>query len=229
MPAYIIAKKAGGLGPVEQTKRTISDLTHRLQGKSEIETLLEHTYTNPPFAGKLAVDSLKHPLLKKFDSEDTWVVRKLKLEEQWSRSNIIFIISSLTSGEAFLKVRKIMEERAAKPLHKECLITIGATATFEELVQAALEPENLKLLKENGFTTINFQCGDSLNTFHELKPANSGMELLAFDFNKEGLHEEIKACKEVPGKSAKGLAISHAGMFTFTSTYNLPPLTSCLL
>lgn len=219
MPAYLIAKQMGG--------HCFADLTLRLQGRSQIETILEHTFVNPPIASKLTADSFKHPLLKKFDSDNCWIVKQLKGEEQWNRSNIIFIVSPVTRGEAVVKHGKIMTARAtAETLRKECLITVGATASFEELVQAALEPENLKLLKDNGFTTINFQCGPSLNTFHELKPAASGLDLVAFDFNKDGLHQEIMACKEVPGKSAKGLAISHAGMFTFPPKKTLIKLHS---
>jgi hypothetical protein len=42
------------------------------------------------------------------------------------------------------------------------------------------------------------------------------LRLEAFDFKKEGLHDDIKACKMVEGKMEEGLVISHAGMSFFT-------------
>lgn len=110
-------------------------------------------------------------------------------------------------------------------LHKECLITVGATASFEQLIQAALSNEVLSKLKEYGFTTINFQCGGSLHVFHELKAdveKTYGMVLKGFAFKREGLHEDIKALKENPGKSEKGLAISHAGKVIVPKGHILP-------
>lgn len=156
---------------------------------------------------------LKHPLLQKLYNKRSGVVKALQLGEDWKRSNIIFIVSSVTKGAAGVKLTEIMKARkdGQEKLHKECLITVGATAVFQELIQAALEPDTLTKFREHGFTTINFQCGKSLNIFHDLKPDASGLELKAFDFNKDGLHEEIKACKAKDGASAQGLAISHAG------------------
>ncbi len=96
---------------------------------------------------------------------------------------------------------------------KECLITTGATAKFPELIQAALTPECLQAFVDNGFTHLNFQCGETFSYFADLKPADTkGLDIKAFDFNKNGLNKEMRACQEKEGISQKGLLICHAGM-----------------
>lgn len=95
---------------------------------------------------------------------------------------------------------------------KECFITIGATAKFTELIQAALTPECLQVFIDHGFTRLNFQCGDSLSSFEEFKPTETrGLEINAFDFNRNGLTKEMCACQARKGVSRKGLIICHAG------------------
>ena len=97
---------------------------------------------------------------------------------------------------------------------KECFITTGATAKFTELIQAALSPDCLQTFVDNGFTRLNFQCGDSMSAFEELKPADTpGLEIIGFDFNKNGLTKEMRACQEKRGVSKRGLVICHAGRF----------------
>ena len=103
-------------------------------------------------------------------------------------------------------------QQTEKKLRKECFVSVGATAPFEQLIQAALSPPVLAKLREHGFTTINFQCGDSLHVFNDVKPRNYlGTTIKAFDFKREGLKDDIKACKKVEGESEEGLAITHAG------------------
>jgi beta-1,4-N-acetylglucosaminyltransferase len=96
---------------------------------------------------------------------------------------------------------------------KECLITVGATAIFPELIQAALTQESLQAFVENGFTRLNFQCGESMSSFESLRPKDTrGLEVKAFDFNKNGLNKEMRATQAKEGVSKKGLVICHAGM-----------------
>lgn len=95
---------------------------------------------------------------------------------------------------------------------KECFITTGATAKFTELIQAALSPECLKIFVDNGFTRLNFQCGESMSAFEALKPTDTkGLEIRGFAFNKHGLSKEMRACREKKGVSRRGLVICHAG------------------
>jgi len=98
---------------------------------------------------------------------------------------------------------------------KECLITTGATAKFPELIQAALTPECLQAFADNGFTHLNFQCGETFSSFNDLKPVDTkGLDIKAFEFNKNGLNKEMRACQEKDGVSKKGLLICHAGAGT---------------
>lgn len=100
-----------------------------------------------------------------------------------------------------------------KKIDKECLITIGATAKFEELLRAALTPEVLQTFANNGFTRLNFQCGESYSEFESLRPTETyGLHIRAFDFNRNGLNKEMRLCQAKDGVSAKGLVICHAGM-----------------
>jgi beta-1,4-N-acetylglucosaminyltransferase len=100
-------------------------------------------------------------------------------------------------------------------MSKVCLITTGATAKFPELIQAALMPECLQAFVDNGFTHLNFQCGETFSTFNGLKPVDTkGLDITAFDFNKNGLNKEMRACQAKDGVSKKGLLICHAGMFS---------------
>ena len=96
---------------------------------------------------------------------------------------------------------------------KECLITIGATAKFPELIEAALSEDCLQKLAGNGFTHLNVQYGDLKDHFSRLKPADTkGLNIRGFGFNKSGLNAEIRACQAKPGVSEEGLVICHAGI-----------------
>jgi len=105
---------------------------------------------------------------------------------------------------------------------KECLVTIGATAKFPELIQATLSPGCLQAFADNGFTHLNFQCGDSMSSFQDLKPTDTkGLDIKAFDFNKNGLNKEMRACQAKEGVSRKGLVICHAGAGTILDAMRL--------
>jgi hypothetical protein len=95
---------------------------------------------------------------------------------------------------------------------KVCLILTGATASFDELVKEALEPDVLQRFREDGFTTIVFQVGKGLKYYQDLpKNENGNPSLRAFDFKKDGLTAEMMACQEKKGEAEEGLVISHAG------------------
>ena len=96
---------------------------------------------------------------------------------------------------------------------KECLITVGATAVFPELIEAALQEDVLEALARLGFTKLTFQVGESMEIFRRAKPKlvdSMGLEIIAFDFNPDGLSKELKACLGRDGR-AEGLVITHCG------------------
>lgn len=102
-------------------------------------------------------------------------------------------------------------------MHKECLITTGATAVFPELVTAALAPEALEAFARHGFTKLTFQVGEAIGLFRRAKPPKDecfGLQIEAFDFNENGLDEELRACLAEEGKSLQGMVITHAGEST---------------
>lgn len=102
-------------------------------------------------------------------------------------------------------------------MEKVCFITTGATAEFRELIEAVLTPECMKLFKQESFTTLNFQCGETFKNFEQLKlkrlqPADiEGLNINAFDF-KQGLTEDMRKCQAEAGVRLQGLVILHAGM-----------------
>ncbi|POS85304.1 hypothetical protein EPUL_003000 [Erysiphe pulchra] len=110
-------------------------------------------------------------------------------------------------------------------LRRECLVTTGATAVFPELIKSALSHGSLQALVNHKFTHITYQCGESLNIFKQWKPkVTYDLILNAFDFNQEGLSEEMKRCKARVGISEAGLVICHAGAGTILEAlrYGIP-------
>ena len=101
---------------------------------------------------------------------------------------------------------------------KRCFVTIGATAAFNSLVQAVLEPPFLESLKNAGYTELRVQYGTEGQRIFDEKVGDQlsseyGIEITGFDFDKSGLESEMKAAK---GSSAQneGTVISHAGSGT---------------
>ncbi|EKD14422.1 uncharacterized protein L3040_005745 [Drepanopeziza brunnea f. sp. 'multigermtubi'] len=104
---------------------------------------------------------------------------------------------------------------------KECFITTGATARFTELIQAVFAPESLQAFIDNGFTNLNFQCGDSISAFEQLRLTDTrGLVINGFDFNRNGLNKEMRAC-QAGNSSRKGLVICHAGAGTILDAMRL--------
>jgi len=101
---------------------------------------------------------------------------------------------------------------------KLCFVTIGATASFDSLIEAALSPKFLEALQASGYSDLVLQHGAEgsliLKEFHKTfgkSNANEwGINVYGFDFNKQGLGEEMRAAKGNPG-DAEGVVISHAG------------------
>ncbi|KUJ15615.1 glycosyl transferase [Mollisia scopiformis] len=109
-------------------------------------------------------------------------------------------------------------------MSKVCFVTTGATAEFSELIAAVLDPQCLQLLKKEGFTTLNIQCGETFKNVESMKPADTqGLAIHAFDF-KPDLHRDMRECQalEGPGCSRKqGLIILHAGAGTVMDAMRL--------
>jgi beta-1,4-N-acetylglucosaminyltransferase len=100
---------------------------------------------------------------------------------------------------------------------KLCFVTIGATASFDELIKSVLSNPFLEALKTANYTDLLLQHGlegqKILDEFKKLSSANnetSDIRVNGFAFNKKGLGEEMRAAKG-GADSAEGVVISHAG------------------
>lgn len=103
---------------------------------------------------------------------------------------------------------------------KLCFVTIGATASFDALIQAVLSQPFLEALQRAGYTHLLLQHGvegerivkDFKNQLSLGTSQDHGIRIRGFAFNKKGLGEEMRAAKgEKDG--AEGVVISHAGVF----------------
>lgn len=105
----------------------------------------------------------------------------------------------------------IRDERAPQKL---CFVTIGATAGFDSLIRAAINPEFLRALKDCGYTDLRLQHGKTGHSIlQELRlHENFGIRISGFDFNKQGLGDEMRSAKGDKGRQ-EGAVISHAGTF----------------
>ncbi|KAM5433866.1 N-acetylglucosaminyldiphosphodolichol N-acetylglucosaminyltransferase catalytic subunit alg13 [Microsporum ferrugineum] len=111
---------------------------------------------------------------------------------------------------------------ASRP-KKICFVTVGATASFNAMIREILHQDFLAALRTNNYTNLVIQYGqhgdELFHSFvkdneHELLQ-NYGLTLAGFDFNVNGLKEEMCAAKADPGSNtAEGLVISHAGSGT---------------
>jgi beta-1,4-N-acetylglucosaminyltransferase len=98
---------------------------------------------------------------------------------------------SPAAAQATLSATKVPE------LHRECFVTVGATASFQAILDAVCTREYLKTLGDLEFTHLTVQCGPDLEYFHKIKPSTEelkamGLGVYAFDFNKKGLGQEMR-------------------------------------
>jgi beta-1,4-N-acetylglucosaminyltransferase len=105
-----------------------------------------------------------------------------------------------------------MNPSQKRPLHKECFVTIGATAGFEDLLLAAISNEVSEILTQLSFTDLTVQCGTMNDYFSKIKPTdNKGLRINNFGFKAQGLENEMRRCQPRKGVSEEGLVICHAG------------------
>lgn len=118
---------------------------------------------------------------------------------------------------------------------KLAFITIGATASFQSLLHAALSPNFLSRLASHGYNDLLVQYGTDRELFNDLLSeqtssrrisdppdeglviadayeTESGVRVLGFAFNKKGLQTEMRAAAgRYRHWSKEGCVISHAG------------------
>ncbi|KAJ9641061.1 N-acetylglucosaminyldiphosphodolichol N-acetylglucosaminyltransferase catalytic subunit alg13 [Coniosporium tulheliwenetii] len=108
-----------------------------------------------------------------------------------------------------------MAETGHRP-KKLCFVTIGATASFDSLISACLEPRFLEALAGTGYTHLVVQYGKEGKGLYDRAVSKSsrvkdlGISITGFDFNRNGLGQEMRAAKGESG-GVEGVVISHAG------------------
>jgi beta-1,4-N-acetylglucosaminyltransferase len=100
-------------------------------------------------------------------------------------------------------------------IEKICFVTVGATASFNELVEATLQPSFLKALSRQAYTKIIIQYGKSGSTFFNTclsKAGNTGAGIIVegFDFKSGDFREALRDIAAGDGRQ-EGLLIAHAG------------------
>lgn len=118
---------------------------------------------------------------------------------------------------------------------KLAFITIGATATFEGLIRAALSPDFFQTLKSHGYDDLLIQYGNDRQLFMQILSSDEfsglqsaildptlpipdvfitgvGVRVMGFDFRPSGLkHEMLAAAGRLAPWRKEGCVISHAG------------------
>ena len=105
---------------------------------------------------------------------------------------------------------------------KVCFVTVGATASFDSLIMATLDPRFLEALKAHDYTDLRLQHGnDGQKVLENIRISkdmmNEGVQDLSisgFDFNKQGLGSEMRAAKG-DDNGLEGVVISHAGICSY--------------
>ena len=121
-----------------------------------------------------------------------------------------------------------MENVVSEPA-KLCFVTIGATAPFDSLLRAVLQPSFLQALQSAKYTELLIQHGKEggaiFNDFVAQKDClvedRVSVTVKGFDFNQDGLGREMRTAKGIRSTdhgsgTREGVVICHAGMFTTT-------------
>ena len=109
---------------------------------------------------------------------------------------------------------------------KGCFVTVGATASFDNLVSAVLTAKFLSSLQNSGYTSLVIQYGKSGANFYSscLRKAEKEfggkvpLTVEGFDFKTGDFREYIESV--VCGQNG-GLLIAHAGKLISTSKSHL--------
>ena len=111
----------------------------------------------------------------------------------------------------------VTERKEAKKHQKLCFVTIGATASFDALIEACLAPGFLQALHYVGYTHLLIQYGKEYGEkFINVKKAveqnyDTGINISGYDFKTSGTLYDMRAAKGHWG-GTEGSVISHAGL-----------------
>lgn len=98
---------------------------------------------------------------------------------------------------------------------RHCLVTIGATARFTQLLQEALQPDFLSHLVRQHFTHLTLQCGKDLDKVRQqsldIAASHPSLTITTFDFTDDLIPEMVK-CRRASPSRIDGIVVAHAGM-----------------
>jgi beta-1,4-N-acetylglucosaminyltransferase len=103
-------------------------------------------------------------------------------------------------------------------VHKLCLVTVGATAPFEKLIQAVLHESFIAELEKYDFTRLLIQYGkggqpifDSFRAEYEKGNITHDIQIGGFDL-RPNMTPYVCMAREDPSMAQElGMMISHAG------------------
>lgn len=105
-------------------------------------------------------------------------------------------------------------------ISKLCFVTVGATASFEDLIKAVLSETFLSALQKSGYTKLLVQYGKGGKTIYdkatvEAKASSKQITIDGFELDSGGLGKYLREVKgNLPGANAsEGVVISHAGEY----------------
>lgn len=109
---------------------------------------------------------------------------------------------------------------------KTIFVTVGATASFDALIRATLDPSFLRTLADNGYTQLIIQFGTGgAKLFRTLcKEAQSqgpyGLTVEGFDLTDDMMGEMRVVQKSTKGgrERVEGVVLCHAGIY-YLSNY----------
>jgi beta-1,4-N-acetylglucosaminyltransferase len=118
-----------------------------------------------------------------------------------------------------------MSAIASPPTERHCLVTIGATARFTQLLHEVLQPDFLNHLAANNFTHLTLQCGTDLAQVREdllaLVP-RPALQIATFAFVDDLVPDMVRCRADPAAGRAAGAVIAHAGTFTLLSISHTP-------
>lgn len=110
---------------------------------------------------------------------------------------------------------------------KLCFVTVGATAAFTSLLLSVLDQSFLQALHRSDYTHLLVQYGQDGSAMFENflvkyppgDPGRHGLEIDGFDFNQEGLGQEMRLAQASPSEGRiLGMTVSHAGKTRLVSS-----------
>jgi beta-1,4-N-acetylglucosaminyltransferase len=100
---------------------------------------------------------------------------------------------------------------------KAIFITVGATASFDALIRAALQPGFLRTLSRTGYSELFIQYGKGGKELFDKYLAEAQehgpyeISVAAFEFT-QNMMQSMRVAKAENGRE-EGLVLCHAGMF----------------